>query len=200
MNQQEQSSNPIFIAVRGMPGSGKSYIANELVKSLGPDKVVLLDPDATDYESEAYKAHVRAQIAEGVDPTLHAYRFLRAQAYDGIAEHKVVIWNQAFTNLEIFHKMIARLRDHAALHHVHLPILVVEVEIDPAVAKERILQRQRTGGHGASDTTLAQRLDNYKLVSFAGEGYETVTVHGEDDVSTSVATIMNALRKITNEG
>lgn len=194
MNKQEES-HPILIVVRGMPGSGKSYLAAELQKSLGPDEVVVLDPDATDYESEVYKEHVKVQMAEGVDPKLHAYRFLRAQAYDGIVAHKVVIWNQPFTNLEIFNKMVDRLRTHAAEHHTRLPILVVEVEIDPEVAKERVQQRKRDGGHGPSDNTLAQRISDYK--SFADEGYDTVTVHGEDDVSVSVSVILKALNRIS---
>jgi len=194
VDQQEESNHPTLIVVRGMPGSGKSYLASELQKTLGSDKVVMLDPDATDYESEAYKEHVKAQIAEGVDPKLHAYRFLRAQAYDGIAARKVVIWNQPFTNLEIFNKMVDRLRTHASEHHTHLPILVVEVEIDPEVAKERVLERKRQGGHGPSDNTLAQRINDYK--SFADEGYETVTVHGEDDVSSSVSSVVQALQDL----
>lgn len=196
MDKQAASSHPTFIAIRGMPGSGKSYIAAELVKSLGQNNVVMLDPDATDYESAAYKAHVKAQIAEGVDPSLHAYRFLRAQAYDGIAAHKIIIWNQPFTNLEIFNKMVGRLRTHAAEHHTQLFILIIEVEIDPEVAKKRVHQRKVAGGHGPSDRTLAQRINDYK--SFANEGYTTLTVHGEDDVAVSVSSVLKALHKSTN--
>jgi hypothetical protein len=186
--------HPILIFVRGLPGSGKTYLALELQKAIGEDKVVMLDPDATDYESREYLDHVKAQTAEGVDPALHPYRFLRAQAYQGIADHKVIMWNQPFTNLEIFNKMIDRLRTHAAEHKTELPILVVEVEVDPATAKERVAKRKQAGGHGPSDATFARRVSDY--ASLAAHGYNVVVVHGEDDVAASVATVMAALQEL----
>jgi predicted kinase len=189
----ENIKRPAAIIIRGMPGSGKSYLAAALKRAIGDDLVVTLDPDATDYESQEYKAHVKAQIAEGVDPKLHAYRFLRAKAYKAIEERKIIIWNQAFTNLEIFNKMVGRLRYHASLHKVELPILVVEIDIHPATAKERIAARKRAGGHGVSDDTFARFTVDYR--SFASEGFDTVTVHGEADVSDSVATVIEAIRK-----
>ncbi len=189
---------PILIFIRGMPGSGKSYLAAVLQKSLrelvGVDEVVMLDPDATDYESQEYAEHVKLATAEGVDAKLHAYRFLRAKAYHGIADHKVIIWNQPFTNLEIFHKMIANLQAQAVEHNTSLSILIVEVEIDPTVAKRRVAERKEAGGHGPSDKTLAQRIGDHK--SYADEGFETVTVHGEDDIAVSVASVLRALQKL----
>jgi thymidylate kinase len=185
---------PYAIIIRGMPGSGKTYLAMALKKALGEDTVVLLDPDATDYDSPEYKAHVAAQIAEGVDPKLHAYRFLRAQAYIAIEDHKIFIWNQAFTNLEIFNKMVARFHEHAAEFKVELPILVVEIEIDPENAKTRIRNRQRTKAYGGADAELLKRIDDYQHITFAGEGFETVVVHGESNVEKSVKSIMEALK------
>jgi thymidylate kinase len=186
--------HPILIFIRGLPGSGKTYLAMELQKAIGEDEVVMLDPDATDYKSREYLEHVQAQTAEGVDPALHPYRFLRAQAYQGIADHKVIMWNQPFTNLEIFNKMIDRLRTHAAEHKTELPILVVEVEVDPATAKERVVRRKQAGGHGPSDATFARRVGDY--TSLAAHGYNVVVVHGEDDVAASVATVMAALQEL----
>ena len=92
--------------------------------------------------------------------------------------------------------MIANLQNQAAAHHTNLPILIVEVEIDPDSAKARVLTRKRAGGHGPSDNTLAQRISDY--ASFADEGFETVTVHGEDDVTVSVTTILKVLQKLPN--
>lgn len=196
MSNHQEPQQPTIILIRGLPGSGKTYIASALCRALGEDKVVMLDPDGTDYSSKEYAEHVKAQTAEGVDPTLHAYRFLRAKAYDGIAEGKMIIWNQPFTNLEIFHKMVGRLQDHAREHHKQLNMLVVEVEVDRELAKQRMLARKQTGGHGPSEETFSRFVNDYK--SFAGQGFNTVTVDGEAEVSDSVAKIKNALESLNN--
>ncbi len=185
--------HPVIILVRGLPGSGKTYVARELGKALG-DEVVMLDPDTVDTASEAYKTHVKTCTQEGVNPALHLYRFLRGQAYKGIAEGKTIVWNQPFTNLEIFQKMVANFQLQAAEHNAQLSILVVEVEADPAVAKQRVTGRKQQGGHGPSDDTFARFARDY--TSFANEGFTTVQVHGEGDVHESVAKIQTALQQL----
>jgi adenylate kinase family enzyme len=187
-------THPLLVLIRGLPGSGKSYLAAELQRKIGTQTVVMLDPDATDYDSPAYLAHTKALTAEGVDPKLHAYRFLRAQAYQGIEDHKVIIWNQPFTNLEIFQTMIGRLQDHAAENNTTLPLLVVEVEVSAETAKARVLQRKQAGGHGPSENTFARFMREYTTASSLG--YPTVQVSGDADTTESVTTIMQALEKL----
>lgn len=185
---------PLLILIRGLPGSGKSYLAKELQKAIGPEKVVMLDPDATDYESPAYLAHTKALTAEGVDPKLHAYRFLRAQAYRGIEDRKVIIWNQPFTNLDIFQTMIGRLQDHAVQNHTALPLLVVEVEVTAETAKARIAKRKQAGGHGPSENTFARFIREYTTASSLG--YPTVQIRGDANTTESAATILQTLEKL----
>ena len=197
MTASEHMKLPTLILVRGMPGSGKSHLAAALRQALGENLVVPLDPDATDYHSKEYLAHTEQLTREGVDPQLHAYRFLRGQAYDGIAADKIVIWDQPFTNLEIFNTMAERMRAHAMEHGKEFRILVVEVEIDPEIAKARVAERKQSGGHGPSDKTLAARISDYR--SFAGEGYHTVVVRGDDNVQTSVAAVERALQELWAE-
>lgn len=192
-----KNNHPIVILVRGLPGSGKTYVATKLQEALGKDSVVMLDPDGIDTNSEEYREHVKAQIAEGVDESLHLYRFSRARAYQGIEDNKIIIWNQPFTNLEIFNKMVVRLKDHAAAHNKYMPILVVEVELDHKIAKERMLARKKAGGHGPSEGTWTRFVKDYK--SFADDGYSTVTVHGDDDVLESVSRIQKALHSLLSE-
>lgn len=190
-------NHPTLVIIRGLPGSGKSHLTKplqEAIEALIGKNVVVLDPDATDYESPAYKAHTQKLTDEGVDPKLHAYRFLRSQAYAGIETNKVILWNQPFTNLEIFHKMISGLRAYAVDHNTELSLLVVEVEIDPARAKQRVDERIQAGGHGPSDDTFARFTSDYE--SFAPHGYDTVTVNGEEDVATTISSILNTLRPL----
>jgi predicted ABC-type ATPase len=190
MKTLPESDQPYLIIVRGLPGSGKSYLAAALARTIGNERVVMLDPDAIDYDSTEYLQHVQAQLAEAVDPKLHAYRFLRAKAYQAIADRQVIIWNQPFTHLEIFHKMIGRLRDCAAEQGTELPILILEVEVDPALAERRVMTRKRAGGHGPTEATFSRFMRDYR--SFAGQGYATVSVRGDAKVDESVATVLDA--------
>lgn len=185
---------PLAILIRGLPGSGKSYLARALAEALGASDVVILDPDATDYASAAYLAHARKATAEGVDPKLFAYRFLRQQAYDAIANGQIIIWNQPFTDLEIFQKMIGRLEDHASASDKSLAILVVEVVIDPATASARIEARKASGGHGPSAETLAKFVRDW--TSASSLGLKTVKVDGTSDVDASVASVLAAIASV----
>jgi len=188
--------HPTLVFVRGLPGSGKSYFANELQKainnSLGQDTVVMLDPDATDYDSKDYVDLVASLSAKGVDSKFHPYRFLRARAHGGITSNKVIIWNQPFTNFDGFNKTVINLQAYAKEHKIELPIMVVEVETDHETAKARVLQRKQAGGHGPSDNTFERFKDEY--ASFVEKGFSTITVNGQDDVAKSVALVMEKLQ------
>ncbi len=190
----ETNSYPTMILIRGLPGSGKSFVAQELQKVLGFQKVIMLDPDTIDFGSNDYLEHTNALSKEGVDEALHAYRFLRAKAYKGIADHKIIVWNQPFTNIEIFNKMVANFQIQADLNNTILKILVVEVIIDENIANERVQNRKRAGGHGPSSATFNRFVSDYKTVSTYG--YNTVTVKGGGEVSDSVSLILAALEKL----
>lgn len=188
-------THPVLVLVRGLPGSGKSYIANKLQEQLqakyGTDSTVMLDPDAINYESSEYTALVAELTAQGVDPKFYPYRSLRGRAHAGITSNKVIIWNQPFTNFDGFNKTVINLSAHAEEHHTTLPILVVEVMTNPAVAKQRVVQRKKAGGHGPSDATFERFEREYQ--SFADKGFTTITVDGEDQVTKSVDAIMQAV-------
>jgi deoxyadenosine/deoxycytidine kinase len=191
MGTKNNVPHPVIIFVRGLPGSGKSYLTSQLQKAF-VDEPIVLDPDAIDFTSSDYEQHVKKLTNEGVNPALFAYRFLRGQAYDGIADRRVIVWNQPFTNLEIFNKMITNLRLQADQHSVELPILVVEVEIDLKIAKERIENRKKAGGHGPSDSMFDKFTRDFS--SFSEEGYRTIVVQGDDDVRDSVQKIYDELQ------
>lgn len=182
---------PILIVVRGIPGSGKSYLAAALASALGEERVIVLDPDAIDYDSAEYAAHEKTLRHEAVDEALFPYRFLRERAYRAIGHGKIIIWNQPFTNLEIFKKMIGRLRDRAAECGTDLPVLVVEVELEPSMARTRVDSRKQDGGHGPSADTLSRRISDYR--SFEDDGFQTLTIQGDDDIKASVSSVIQAL-------
>lgn len=188
------SQSPILIIVRGIPGGGKSYITARLKESIGSDNVVVLDPDAIDYTGAEYLSHSQSLSQEGVDTKLHPYRYLRAGAYRGIEAHKIIIWNQGFIDFDGFSKTVKNLQTYAVDHGTILPVLVVEVEVDPTVAKQRIAQRAAQGGHNVPDDALQRFVSGYR--SFSSDGYTTIAIDGQANVDSSVATINRALMQL----
>lgn len=184
-------TGPVLLLIRGLPGSGKSYLAAALREALGTDNVVVLDPDATDYTSAAYQTMSEQLSAEGVDTKFHPYRFLRAQAYDAIEAGKVIMWNQAWTNLDGLNKTVVNLQTYANEHGTQLPVLIVEVQASREAVKQRVAERAAAGGHDVSAEEFERFFADYH--SFA-EHYQTVSVNGEGDVNESVARVLDALQ------
>lgn len=192
-NSFKHLTHPLLILIRGVPGSGKSYLAAALQDKIGAGNVVILDPDKIDLTSQAYLDFSDSLTKEGVDLKFHPYRWSRAKAYKGIETNKVIMWNQAFTNLDGFNKTVINLQGYAADHGTTLPLLSVEVEVNEPVARQRVAKRAEQGGHGVPDEAFARFMNEY--TSFA-DTYNTVVVHGEDDVEKSVAAVLEALEKL----
>ncbi|HJQ08217.1 MAG TPA: AAA family ATPase [Candidatus Saccharimonadales bacterium] len=187
-------SHPTLILIRGLPGSGKSYLASALQKALGKERVLTLDPDTIDYLSKEYTDLSKDLTSEGVEKKFHPHRFLRTKAHTAITSNKIIIWNQAFTNLGGFNRTVAYLQTYALEHDTHLPLLVVEVEISHDTAKARIAKREKQGGHSVPEGAFVRFINDY--ASFADKGFNTIVVHGEDDISASVASVIKALKEL----
>lgn len=191
---QTALGRPTLILTRGIPGSGKSYLATALLKAIGNEAGVILDPDQTDYASKEYLALTKAWAAEGVQAKFFPYRFLRAKAYRAISSRKIIIWNQAFTSRDGFNRTIVNLQAYALERGIHLPLLIIEVEVSHSTAKTRVAQREAQGGHGVSEAAFSRFVNDY--TSFASEGYYVVKVNGEGNVAESVAQVIRALKAL----
>ncbi len=181
--------------IRGLPGSGKSHLAEALRDMLGKDRVVILDPDAIDFESPAYRQLCEQLTAEGVEEVFFPNRFLKSVGYQAIDDGKIIIWNQAFTDLGGFGRSSQSLLDYAAKKGLNLPLLVIEMQVSSDTAKARIAERAGKGGHDVPEERFARFIDEYK--SFADQGYTTVSASGEDDVAASLAKVLDALQALT---
>lgn len=181
-----------MVIIRGLPGSGKTYLAAELQRVIDEEDLVVLDPDAVDQSSPDYADFSDTLTAEGIDLKFHLYRYSRAKAHEAIIERKLIVWNQPFMDFTGLQKTTNNLEAYAEENGTTLPVLIVEVEVDVPTAKARIDERKARGGHGPSDETFRARfLDIYE--SFADKGYPTITVSGTDNVERSAAMIIDAL-------
>lgn len=187
-----QAKLPTVVLIRGLPGSGKSYLSEEILKQVGSDIVVVIDPDKIDFEAEDYLEIAKGLQADGVDERLYPYRYLRANAHRAIENDKLIVWNQAFTNLYIFNRTILNLQNHALDNGKKLNFVVVEVGIDNQTAKKRIQSRADKGGHNVSSEKFKQFTDDYE--SFASQGHDgVVSVDGDGDAAEQAAKIIKAV-------
>ena len=172
-----------LVFVRGLPGSGKSTIVEAATKLLPEDTCAVLDPDATDYESEEYTVFCKEQLAQGVEEKLLPYRYLRSQSQGAIEEGRIIFWNQAFTNLESFKKVVNKHKEIAENADVNLTVLVVEVSVEPTVAKNRVAQRALLGGHDVAEERFNRFIEDYR--SFEDDGFIVFKLNGEENVQSN---------------
>lgn len=180
---------PLLIFVRGIPGSGKSFLSEALTKKIGLKNTVLLDPDAIDEKDPGYISLSKDLTQDGLPKTIHPFRWLRKSACEAISSGKTVIWNQPFTDLGVFSRLILFIEENSA-HNSKLEILIIEVSIDQDTAKERIQSRIAKGGHGPSDSTFQKRVNGYETFS---DSYQTIEINGNDTVELSVDKVLQKI-------
>lgn len=185
---------PSLILIRGLPGSGKSYLTEELVRRLGKESVMVLDPDLIDMQSEEYLRLKQELKNEGVEEKFHPFRFSRARASQGILDGKIIIWSQAFTLLGGFQRLTSYLLDFAKEQGEELPILVVEMSVNPETAKKRIADRTTRGGLDVPPENFERFINDY--TSFKSEGFSTVDGDGDGDVSQTADKVLAELAKL----
>lgn len=185
------SNDVTVVFVRGVPGSGKSYITSRFVATLIDGSYVSLDPDAIERRVAEYQDFSRQLTEQGVDKKFHDYRYLRQQAYDAISAQQTVVWNQPFIDFKSFELTVTRLSEYASEVGRSLRIIIVEVEVDDATARARVASRKSEGGHGPDEQTMDRFLSQYR--SFTSEGYQIVSVRGDGDTEQAVATMRGAI-------
>jgi hypothetical protein len=170
-------SSATLLFIRGIPGSGKSFLATELLKSL--NNVVLLDPDTIDFNDPEYVTFSKELTNDNLDVIIHPFRWLRKKACESVKPGALIIWNQPFTNRGVFDRLVNFIQNEADKKNVAVHVLVLEVDVTQEVAYERILSRISAGGHGPTKKTFASRATDY--VSFE-DGYDTLHLDGTTDV------------------
>jgi len=91
--KEKLAGGQALIIIRGLPGSGKTFLSKALVETLGNNNVKEVNPDDIFDASEEYQDFVEQLQREEPDlgSKFFPFRFLRKQALEAIQIDKIVI-------------------------------------------------------------------------------------------------------------
>lgn len=186
-------NGPFLFVIRGIPGSGKSFLAEALKGYLFEisSPVEVLDPDSIKKEDDLYKSFTDGLRRDEptLDPKIYPFRYLINRARETLLERGIIIWNQPFVDLDGLDITIRKLED--CLPERKACVLVIEVVTPVEIAKERVRRRIEEGGHGPKEEKFTEFVNLYK--SSVNLGYDTIEVDGSALVGQNVSLIRKKL-------
>ena len=135
------------MVIRGLPGSGKSTVAKIIASKLG--NVGIVDQDEVDVKSDEFLELRRSVTGEIPDRTV-IYRFDLRNAKQYLTENKMVIWPQPWTKVWGIEKAVRSLKSEFP----DLEVNVVQFDLPPEHANERVMQRAASGGHTFNEKSM----------------------------------------------
>jgi hypothetical protein len=157
------AQNAILVILRGLPGSGKSHLAEDIKNRIANKSISIVDPDMIDEADDSYKDFT-AYLAKNepeLESKFYPYRFLLSKSAEVLRQRGVVIWNQAFTDVD---GMIYTARKLTSLCSNKIGILVVQLESSPDDAWKRVVSRMRSGGNCMSKEKFDEFVQRYKYL------------------------------------
>ena len=186
-------SSPQLIFVRGLPGSGKSFLSCTLARNLGAEHVSVIDPDTIVKDSEEYidfTSNLTTNEPE-VDPKFFPFRYLLFKSQQALESKKSVIWNQPFTELDGLRYTISSLVKFAESVNQHVNVIIIDIELTPEVVYARIERRINGGGHGPDLPTFQSFVSKFQESDTLG--YKHLTVDGEKPLQTNINLILDRM-------
>lgn len=192
LNQSKEHLKGVgmLIVVRGIPGSGKSYLVENLVDTLKDeeaDRIIRIDPD--EYRYKDTSIHKVSAFTRDLASEEELLPGLQKMALEGISEGKIVIWEQLLTSLKK-PEQVNFIRQ--AIYPSRL--LFIEVVTDKSAAWERIMVRNDLGQQIGPTN---EQFDDYtaRYVSFQDKkvDFEYLVVNGEKPAEENVKLILSRL-------
>ncbi|HSX49257.1 MAG TPA: AAA family ATPase [Candidatus Saccharimonadales bacterium] len=198
MNERKEQKTvyqePLLVIIRGIPGSGKSYLTNDIINKLSID-ITIVDPDSINKESKTYKefAHKLRSTEPEVEEKFYPYRFMLQIAHDRLNQKSkppFVIWNQAFTDTEGLDYTVRKLK---SLCNSQLNILIIQLDPHPEEAWKRIQERMQTGGHGMDSERFNSFVTKYQKIE---PQYPNIVVDTFTSYENAVTQAMDQIKQI----
>src|SRR5581483_1224699 len=188
--QEIKLHEPHLVILRGLPGSGKSSVANKIKDALS-QKIEIVDPDLIKKKDEEYINFVNHEILKEPDlePKFLPYRYLLSKTIAFLENKKSVIWSQPFSDLEKLRYTIGKIKERTP--DLKWQTFIVDILIDKDTAIQRINDRKRLGGHGPDDRYLDEIVSKFCPAKELGFPYLSL--------NSEKVTIETMAKKITKE-
>ena len=160
----------MIVFVRGLPGSGKTSLSLRVRDNFLPEQVEHIDPDLIDKSSSDYAGFcedLRVTYPD-LDPCVYLYRYLLKRAKDSLAQGKLVLWSQPFSNTANFSYTVSQFKNSEPSSTA---ILIVDVLVDKEVARNQMKKRKESGGHGPDDEYFDKLVNQFETADKWGYNY-----------------------------
>ena len=179
-------STGALIIIRGIVGAGKSYLSKGLSEKLG-EATVRIDPD--DYR---FRHNFSLDDPDITDKAKNdeIFSFLKRQALTSLREGNFVIWDQVWTSLKEPKEVLRE------IERVIFPaqVLLVEVELEPSRAWERI--QQRTGDRKLSKEKFLDYNQRFKSVQEDDWDDRFILVNGDRNTEENIYLVLERMGKL----
>ena len=139
----EPVAEPVFIAVSGLPGTGKSYFCNRLAERLS---IIIL-------ESDALRKTLFSSPNYSLQESSHLFRAVHL-LIEGLLRKGVSLILDATNLSERYREYLYSIADRLSVK-----LILVRVEAPPQVVHERLKARQENSeGKSDADWTVYQRM------------------------------------------
>ncbi len=181
---EERGSNskfPKLILIRGLPGAGKSHLAELLIGQMEFEEAVFCDPDKVITEGEDFLRFLEENNEEGMSIKTMIYRFLLKRAAEGLKNRRDVIWDQPWRSIWGIEYTLDFLNKYLILENTNSPyeVCVVELNVSVEEAFARVKRRIENGGHGPDEEVFNRFVAEYEPPQKLGDRAKIIELNGE---------------------
>lgn len=195
-----ETKKALLLFVRGLPGAGKSDLVDLLLEFPPLKDSLRLDPDRVSLADSKFVEFVRGLPIE-LSPRRQIYRFLLWQADEALRRGQHVIWEQPWRMRWGLYITIENLTffqtGEEDIGQAPFQTVVVEVSVDPALARQRVSERFSEGRHSLSPANFEKFVGTTE--SCDDLGMPSVQIDG-NDVAKEVHAVENLISQLLGKG